>query len=128
MRLGESDRGIDRLALMVRQRVGALRKAAGREGWLEASNVLPDDMTLAQVLQIPSLRPQSASSLLPYEDKVAPWRRQGIRCTVIHQALVDTYGYAGSCSSIRRFLQQLKGTHPYVNTVLDIEREPAVIL
>ena len=39
----------------------ALREVAGREGWLEASSVMPDDATLAQVLDVPSSRRQSAS-------------------------------------------------------------------
>ena len=121
MWLGESDRAIARSVLMGRRKAGALREVAGREGWLDASNVLPDDATLVQVVQVPTSRPQSASSVLPYQDKVTAWWREGIRGTVIHQALVDTYGYAGSYSSIRRFLQQLKDAHPDVTTVLDFD-------
>ena len=121
MRLGDSDRAIARSGLMGRRKAGALREVAGREGWLDASNVLPDDATLVQVVQVPTSRPQSASSVLPYQDKVTAWWREGIRGTVIHQALVDTYGYAGSYSSIRRFLQQLKDAHPDVTTVLDFD-------
>ena len=70
MRLGDSDRAIARSGLMGRRKAGALREVAGREGWLEASSVLPDDATLAQVVQAPTSRPQSASSVLPYQDKV----------------------------------------------------------
>ena len=40
MRLGESERAIARSGLMGRQKAGALRAVAGREGWLEASSVL----------------------------------------------------------------------------------------
>ena len=119
MRLGDSDRAIARSGLMGRRKAGALREVAGREGWLDASNMLPDDTTLAQVVQVPTSRPQSASSVLPYQDKVTASWRQGIPGTVIQQALVDTYGYAGSYSSIRRFLHQLKDAHPDVTTVLD---------
>ena len=82
---------------------------------------MPDDAALAQVLQHPSSRPQSAASVLLYQDKVTAWWRQGIRGTVIHQALVDTCGYASSYSSIRRFLQGLKGAHPDVTTELDFD-------
>ena len=121
MRLGESDRAIARSGLIGRQKASALREVASREGWLEASSVMPDDATLAQVLQVPCSRPQSAASVLPYQDKVTAWWRQGIRGTVIHQALVDTYGYAGSYSFIRRFLQGLKDAHPDVTTVLDFD-------
>ena len=99
----------------------ALREVACRAGFLETSSELPDDATLAQVLQVPCSRPQSASSVLPYQDKVTTWWRPGIRGTVIHQALVDTYGYSGSYSSIRRFLQGLKDAHPDVTTVLDFD-------
>jgi len=118
MRLGESDRAIARSGLMGREKASALREVAVREGWLETSGALPDDATLAQVLQVPSSQPRSASSVLPYQDKVTAWWRQGIRGTVIHQALVDTYGFTGSYSSVRRFLQGLKDAHPDVTTVL----------
>ena len=66
MRLGESDRAIARSGLMGCEKASALREVAGREGWLEASTVMPDDAILAQVLDVPSSRPQSASSVLPY--------------------------------------------------------------
>ena len=92
MRLGESDRAIARSRLMGREKTSALREVAGREGWLEASSVMLDDVTLAQVLDVPSSRPQSASSVLPYLDLITAWWRQGIRGTVIHLAFVDIFG------------------------------------
>ena len=49
MRLGESDRAIARAGLMGCQKASAHRELAGREGWLDASRVLSDDATLAQV-------------------------------------------------------------------------------
>ena len=60
MRLGDSDRAIARSGLMGRQKACALREVAGREGWLEASSVMPDDATLTQVPDVPSSRRQSA--------------------------------------------------------------------
>ena len=50
MCLCESDRAIARSRLMSRQKACALREVAGRERWLEASRVMPDVTTLAQVL------------------------------------------------------------------------------
>ena len=80
LRLGESYRAIARGVLMGREKASACLRAythrqaprdvAGRERWLDASRVLPDDATLAQVLQAASSRPQSVSSVLPCEDKV----------------------------------------------------------
>ena len=46
IRLGESDRAIARSGLMGREKASALREVAGREGWLEAASVMPDDATL----------------------------------------------------------------------------------
>ena len=108
-------------SLMGRQKVSALGEVAARERWLVDFGVLPDDVTLEQVVQVPSSRPQSASWVLPDQDKLTAWWRQGVRGTVIHQALVDTFSYTGSYSSSRRFLQQLKGDHSEVTTVLDFD-------
>ncbi len=119
IQLGESDRAIAPAWLMDREKTSALREVAGREGWPDASRLLPDDATFAQVLQAASSRPQSTSSVLPYQGKVTAWWRQSIQGTVILQALVDTYGNADSYSSFRRCLQQLKGAHTDVTTLLD---------
>ena len=62
------------------------REMACREWWLEATGVMPDDATLAQVLDVPSSQPRSASAVVPYLDKVTLWGRQGIRDTLILQA------------------------------------------
>ena len=64
---------IARSGLTGRQKASVLREVAGREGWLEASSVMPDDVTLAQVLQVRSSRPRSVSSLIPYLGKFTTW-------------------------------------------------------
>ena len=96
LRMGESVRAIARSGLVGRQKAGALRDVAVREGCLEASSVLPDDATLAQVLQVPSSRPQSASSVVRYQDKVMACWRQCIRNVAIHQAFVYICRYTGT--------------------------------
>lgn len=119
MRLGESDRAIAQTGLIGRKKAGALRQIARGEGWLDLSNPLPDDSTLADRLGSDASRVQPVSLVLPYEEEVLRWWQQGIQGTTIHQALVRKYGFQGSYSSVRRFLQGLEQAHPQVTTVLD---------
>ena len=121
MRLGESDRAISQAGLMGRKKAGELRDIACRQGWMEVSNPLPDDAALAEVLTDGSVRPQPISLVLPYQEEVTRWWRQGIQGTTIHQAMIRKYGFSGSYSSVRRFLQGLDQAHPQVTTVLDFD-------
>ena len=121
MRLGESSRAIARSGLMGRTKVEVLREIAGDQGWLDPDRPLPDDGTLASALRCPSARPQMTSSVLPHQEEVRNWWDQGIQGTTIHGALVRKYGYSGSYSSVRRFLQQLKSAHPATTTVLEFD-------
>ncbi len=119
MRLGQTSRAIARSGLMGRRKAEALRRVAADQGWLEPSSPLPDDATLSEVLRLSVPRSQTPSAVLPYEAQVKAWVKQGIQGTTIHQALVRKYGFPGSYSSVRRFLQQLDRAHPDVTTVLD---------
>jgi transposase len=118
MRLGQSDRAIAQAGLMGRKKAGELRQLASRHGFLDLSNPLPEEATLSQVLDAASSR-ESVSLVLPYQEEVTRWWGQGIQGTTIHQTLIRKYGFCGSYSSIRRFLQGLEQTHPQVTTVLD---------
>lgn len=119
MRLGESDRALAKAGLIGRRKAKKIRRIAGSQGWLEPSHPLPDDAVLAEVLGRPSPPSRSISLVLPYQDDVSGWWKQGIAGTTIHQALVRKYGFAGSYSSVRRYLACLEEAHPQVTTVLE---------
>jgi hypothetical protein len=119
MRLGASDRALAQAGLMGRKKARKLREIAQRQGWLDPSHALPEDGILAQQLADTSVRPVPTSLVLPYQDEVIGWWQEGIQGTTIHQALIRKYGFEGSYSSIRRFLQGLEQAHPPVTTVLD---------
>ena len=119
MRLGDSDRIIAQTGLLGRKKAAAIRHIAQAHGWLNPAQLLPEDGVLAPVLKPPVSRPQMSSQVLPHQDAVTAWWKQGIAGTTIHQALQRKYGFAGSYSSVRRFLQQLEEHHPQVTTVLD---------
>ncbi len=119
MRLGESDRALAKAGLMGRRKATAVRRLAEEQGWLDPSNPLPDDATLAEALVRPSPPTPSTSLVLPHQEQVTAWWKQGIQGTTIHQALVRKYGFAGSYSSVRRYLAGLEAVHPQATTVLE---------
>jgi len=121
LRLNESSRAIARSGLMGRKKVEALRRVADQKGWLDPSHSLPDDATLAEVLRPPASRPQTQSAVLPYQEDVKKWCREGVRGTVIYNALVRNHGFGGSYSSVRRFIRHMRETDPDATTVLDFD-------
>ena len=121
MRLGESDRAIAQTGLMGRNKIRAVRDLAGRRGWLDLDNKLPIDAELTDSFPTTAPRPQATSLVELYADEVEKWSGLGIKGTTIHQALGRKYGFTGSYSSVRRFLQGLAAAHPQATTVLDFE-------
>ena len=66
---------------------------------------LPDDAELARRLGRRAVKASSVSLAEPFREQVTQWWSQGIQGTTIHAALVRRYGFQGSYSSVRRFLQ-----------------------
>jgi len=121
MRLGESDRAIAQTGLMGRNKIRAVRELANKRGWLDPDNELPDDAELTERFPTTAPRPQATSLVESYADQVTDWWKQSIQGTTIHQALKRKYGFTGSYSSVRRFLQGVAAAHPQATTVLDFE-------
>jgi transposase len=119
MRMGESDRTIARAGLMGRTKAAALRKLALAQGWLAHDAPLPDDACIASVVARHPKDPPPASLVVPYAAEVRTWVQQGVSGTTIHEALVRKHGFAGSYSSVRRFLNHLKQSSPDATVMLD---------
>ena len=119
MRLGDTDRAIAKLGLMGRSKAARLRQLAQQQGWLDSAVPLPEDAVLGQQLPLSVARPRVHSLVVPHQEEVQAWWQQGISGTTIHQALVRKYGFTGSYSSVRRFLQGVEQAHPQLTTVLD---------
>jgi hypothetical protein len=125
MRLGDSDRILAQTGLIGRKKASRLREIVLSEGWLDKEKPLPDEAVLKAVLGIkPDKEPQT-SLILPYQQEVKGWYEQGIWGTTIHQALVRKYGFNGSYSSVRRFLQGLKRDNPQATVILDFQTAEA---
>ena len=121
MRLGESDRAIAQTGLMGRKKVKSVREMASSRGWLDPGNELPDDTELVARFPTTAPRLQATSLVEPHADEVTKWWGQSIQGTTIHQALVRKYGFTGSYSSVRRFVQSVDAAHPQMTTVLEFE-------
>jgi transposase len=119
MRLGDTDRSIARSGLMGRKKSAQLRLLASKHGWLDPETPLPEQSVVARAMESRKNDQLQQSLVEPYTDEVTAWVKDGIQGTTIHQALVRKYSFEGSYSSVRRFLAQLKETHPEVTTILD---------
>lgn len=111
MRLGDSDRQISKAGLMGRTKASEIRKKAQDKGWLSPFLPMPGESELQEVFGAPPAKP-TPSKLEAYKAKVADWFNQGITGTTIHKALVRNYGFEGSYSSVRRYLETLKNQNP----------------
>ncbi len=127
MRLGDSDRQIAKAKLMGRNKSAELRKTANSQGWLNLKSRLPKDEELAKVLASKESGPPSqVSSIAPFSEEVKTWFQQGVSNIVIHRALRERHGYAGSYSAVRRFVHNLKKNEPPEATVM-LDYEPGDI-
>ena len=88
MRLGESDRQIAKTGLMGRRKLAQVRETAEKQGWLVAEVSLPSDAALALFFSGRASKQPSTSSIIPYQDEVRDWVKQGIAGCTIHQALM----------------------------------------
>jgi transposase len=114
LRAGESQRRIAKDLCLSRTTVSKYQSWAETQGYLDASDPLPDDATLAAALGEPPRPPRAESSVAPYREVVQAWVDQGVEMMAIWQHLQDDYHYPGSYSAVRRFVSKLQSTAPEV--------------
>ena len=107
LRQGDSERDIARARLMGRRKAASLRVLAAGRGWLDATAALPNDAEIAAALGTARPSPATISTLVPYRSAIERWAADGVSGVVIHAALQREHGYAGSYSSVYRFLRAL---------------------
>lgn len=119
MRLGESDRDLARAGLVGRKKAARFREVAKSKGWLDLGRPLPDEAELAPTLGAVRQKPAVASLVELHREQVTTWAADGIDATTIHRALVRRYGFTGSYSAVRRFVQSLPEHAPKATVALD---------
>jgi transposase len=118
LQAGESERRIARDMQLSRPTVHKYHELAMEKGYLTPGAALPDDATLLAALGPGPQPPKIPSSLEPYRAVVTDFVKQGIEMTATYQRLRENYGYSGSYSAVRRFINRLEPNVPEAYTRL----------
>jgi len=108
LRQGESQRAVARDLGLSRLTVGKYAAQARAAGYLDATAPVPEPRTLATVLGRTTELPRQPSSVQPHQSVVEALLGQGVELMTIFDRLRQDHGYAGSYSSVRRFVHQLQ--------------------
>ena len=111
MRLGDSDRQIQKAGIMGRRKTATVRQKAREQGWLDPATPIPQEADLQAAFGSPPAV-TTMSKLEPHKERIARWYAEGIQGSTIHDALRRNHGFTGSYSCVRRYLKTLKGKEP----------------
>jgi transposase len=112
LQLGESERRIAKDMHIARKTVRKYHEIAKEQGYLEKTDVQPNESELMKALGPGVQAPKQASTVEPYREKIQDWVKEGVEMTAIWLRLQENYGYKGGYSSIRRFVHRLEPTEP----------------
>jgi transposase len=121
LRLGETIRSIARAKLADRRKLRSILKVATQQGWLEPNSEIPADEILAKFFGQPRPPAKPNSSLLPHQEQVELWYRQGIQASTIHITLQRQHGFSGSYNMVQRFVKKLKSKSAEVTIILEFK-------
>lgn len=112
LKLGHTERAIGRHMGFHRNTIRKYKELAEKHGWLEEGAILPDpegiSKTIQDVQQVDPI-PHETSGVEPHRELVKMLLQHAdMSVTVVYQRLVEV-GYAGSYSSVRRFVAKLRG-------------------
>jgi transposase len=126
MRQGDSDRDIARGGLMGRKKLTTVRREAEGLGWLDPTQPLPDDATIAGVFgRSPHLPHTCVSTAEPFREQIRDWAAAGVQGTTIHAALQRNHGYTGSYDAVKRMLRRLGAERKPGTTTTILEFPPS---
>lgn len=123
LRLGESQRSIEKNQAISRKKINKIYEVALQEGWLEVNHPLPPDTLLAKHFGTIQTGGNRVSAAAPYKDKILAWLNQGIRLTAIYAALVRNHGYTGSYDSVKRLASKYRENNSE-NTTIPLDFKP----
>ena len=116
LQAGESERRIARDLKISRPTIHKYHELAQREGYLEDNSLLLEDGRLQTALGPGPRPPKMVSSLEPYQEVVKEMVDKGIEKMAMWQRLRDNYGYRGSYSAVRRYVNHLEPVTPQAYT------------
>lgn len=108
LRLGQSERAITADLGLARLTVRKYHARARAAGLLDPAGPLPSAEALATLLNPAAAPPRAPSTVEPYRRTVEELLAQGVEQMTIFDRLREQHGYAGSYSSVRRFVGRLQ--------------------
>lgn len=108
IRSGESERSIARDLDISRPTIHKYKQKAEEAGYLNKERELPTIEELTTKLGPAPRPPSTPSTVENHHETVGKYIEQGLQMTVIYQRLRENFGYMGSYSSIRRYVQHMK--------------------
>jgi len=103
LRSGESERAISEDLGHSRVTVNRYRQLAEDKGFLNPAVALPQPSEVLEALGPPHKTPKVPSTVLPFQELVTGWDKDGVEMVAMYQRLVENHGYSGSYSSIAVF-------------------------
>ena len=120
LRLGQSERQVAKDLHLSRHTVSKYREVARVAGYFDSQDELPDVKTLAASLGPPPTPPRTPSTVEPFQAMVEELLGRGVEMMTIFDRLRER-GYAGSYSSVRRFVHKLE---PNTEAVVRVHTAP----
>lgn len=118
MRMGASDRDVERAGLANRKTAARWRVVFERHGWLDTREPVPEPAELVAAFERVSGGAIAPSLCEPFREPITRWAAQGIDASTIHATLARMHGFEGSYSSVQRFVKALKLKPPRVTAPL----------
>jgi len=112
-KLNQSDREVARDLGTNRRSVSKYRQIATGQGWLDRLDLPgPGEIELHLATLSPKARGGFESSVEPHRTRVVELRARGVEVMALWQILKDQHGYAGTYSSVFRFVRRLEPPTP----------------
>jgi len=113
---------ISRAMCLARNTVRKYLRVAQEHGFLDSSKPLPDVQALGSLLGPPPMPRHMRSTVEPFAEQVEALLDANVEMQTIWQRLREDYGYTGSYSSVRRYVDRVRPKQP--EAVCRIETEP----
>ncbi len=113
LKKGDSARQIAREGLAGRRKINEISQIATEQGWLSPLQALPDESTIAAVIdhlshQQTPVEESHRSSVYQFKSFITQAVNEGISAKVIYQRLAEYHNFKGAYNSVQRFVQKIK--------------------
>ncbi|WP_304502704.1 DDE-type integrase/transposase/recombinase [Caballeronia sp. EK] len=108
------------------KKLTTVRREAEGLGWLDPTQPLPDDATIAGVFgRSPHLPHTCVSTAKPFREQIRDWAAAGVQGTTIHAALQRNHDHTGSYDAVKRMLRRLGAERKPGTTTTILEFPPS---